>query len=98
MVVSRYNFYCTIDKQTIVYLTGGSYALGAEEIADGRADETTPHVIPLLGRFKNEIGKRMHLMLLLNVTGLGFQVRAWVERLVRALLREGRTDTISGDL
>ena len=60
-----------------------------EHIMDGRADESSPHVvIPLLGRFKNEVGERLHLMLAVNVTNSGFQVRAWVERLVRIVTQK----------
>ena len=62
-------------------------------IKDGKEDATNPHVvIPLLGRFKNEIGERLHLMLSVNVTKSGFKVRKWVERLVRMLVKEGKTD------
>jgi hypothetical protein len=42
-----------------------------------------PHVIiPLLGRFKNEIGARYHLTLLAVVTASGINVHLWVSRLV----------------
>lgn len=42
-----------------------------------------PHVIiPLLGRFKNEIGARYHLTLLAAVTASGINVHLWVSRLV----------------
>ena len=62
-------------------------------IRDGRNDNDTPHVvIPLLGRFKNEVGERMHLMLSVNITKSGFKVRMWIERLVRTLMNEGKRD------
>lgn len=62
-------------------------------IRDGRNDPQTPHiVIPLLGRFKNETGERLHLMLSVNETKSGFKVRMWVERLVRTLMNEGKRD------
>ena len=63
-------------------------------IKDGKSlDEKTPHVvIPLLGRFKNEIGERMHLMLSVSETKSGFKVREWVERLVVTLWCEGKRD------
>ena len=63
-------------------------------IKDGKsADEKTPHVvIPLLGRFKNEVGERLHLMLSVDVTKSGFKVRDWVERLVLTLWNEGKRD------
>jgi hypothetical protein len=42
-----------------------------------------PHVIiPLLGRFKNEIGARYHLTPLAAVTASGINVHLWVSRLV----------------
>ena len=60
---------------------------------NGRNDPKTPHVvIPLLGRFKNETGERLHLMLAVNVTKSGFKVRMWVERMVRTLMNEGKRD------
>ena len=50
---------------------------------DGRNDPKTPHVvIPLLGGFKNEKGEKIHLMLLVNVTKSGSNVRMWIERLI----------------
>ena len=62
-------------------------------IKDGRSDVVTPHVvIPLLGRFKNEVGERLHLMLSVNETKSGFQVRMWVERFLRILMNEGKRD------
>ena len=63
-------------------------------IKDGRSkNEEQPHVvIPLLGRFKNEVGERLHLMLAVNVTKSGFKVRDWVERLVVVLWKEGKRD------
>ena len=62
-------------------------------IADGRHDLNSPHVVlPLLGRFKNETGERLHLMLSVNETKSGFKVRMWVERLVRILVNEGKRD------
>jgi hypothetical protein len=48
-------------------------------------------VAPLLGRFKNEIGERYHLVLLSPVTQSGIQTRFWLEELVDARFREGRT-------
>ena len=55
-------------------------------------DEETPFVIvPLLGRFKNEDGEKWHLMMSVSITGSGFKVRAWVERLAQILEAEGKT-------
>jgi hypothetical protein len=51
-----------------------------------------PHVVaPLLGRFKNEIGERYHLVLLAPVTRSGLRVRDWLEALVKIRALEGRT-------
>ena len=63
-------------------------------IKDGKSEhESTPHVvIPLLGRFKNEVGERLHLMLSVSTTRSGFKVREWVERLVVTLWEEGKTE------
>ena len=62
-------------------------------IKDGRSNTANPHVvIPLLGRFKNEVGERLHLMLSVNETKSGFQVRMWVERWLRILMSEGKRD------
>ena len=55
----------------------------------GPDDSTHPHVvIPLLGRFKNKISERLHLMLAASVTKSGFKVRRWVEMLVIVMARE----------
>ena len=48
-------------------------------------------VIPLLGRFKNEDGSMLHLMVSVNTTKSGLDVRNWVECWVKVLKREGRT-------
>jgi hypothetical protein len=55
-------------------------------------EETHPHVvIPLVGRFNNEVGERWHLVLLVSVTHSGFNIRLWVERLAKVLMAEGKT-------
>lgn len=52
---------------------------------------TIPHVvIPLLGRFKNEVGERHHLVFLASSTKMGLQPRKWVEALIRVRESEGR--------
>ena len=54
-------------------------------------DEATPFcVVPLLGRFKNEDGERWHLMMATSITGSGFKVRMWIERLAAILIAEGK--------
>ena len=53
--------------------------------------EATPHVlIPLMGRFKNEIGERNVLLVLVAVTSSGIQIRKWLDRLAMILRLEGR--------
>jgi hypothetical protein len=50
------------------------------------------HVVaPLLGRFKNELGERYHLILLAPITQSGIQMRKWMEKLVEVRFQEGRT-------
>ena len=62
-------------------------------LEDGKNDPIKPHVvIPLLGRFKNEIGERMHLMLSVNTTKSGFKVRMKIERWISTLMNEGKVD------
>jgi len=39
-------------------------------------------MIPLLGRFKNEVGDQYHLTPLIAVTKSGLQVKVWVQRLI----------------
>ena len=63
-----------------------------EHLPHGKeVEEEIPFVvIPLLGRFKNEDGEQWHLMLSASVTGSGFKVRQWVERMASILKIEGR--------
>jgi hypothetical protein len=50
------------------------------------------HVVaPLLGRFKNELGKRYHLILIAENTASGLRPRKWLEWLVAVRQEEGRT-------
>ena len=50
-----------------------------------------PHVVaPLLGRFKNEVGERYHLVLLTPVTSSGIQMHYWLELLIEAREHKGR--------
>ncbi len=64
-----------------------------KHIQVGKYDGRQPHVlIPLLGRFKSEVGERMHVIPLVNVTRSGIAIRTWVERLVATLKGEGKTD------
>ena len=49
-------------------------------------------VIPLLGWFKNEDGSKLHLLVAVNVTTSGLEVRNWVESWVAVLQKEGRVN------
>ena len=58
----------------------------------GSLEDDIPHVvIPLLGQFKNEVGERFHLMLAVNETRSGLNVRWWVEALTVLLTFEKNT-------
>jgi hypothetical protein len=46
--------------------------------------------LPLLGRFKNELGEAKHVAVVVNTSSSGLEYRKWVERLVWILMREGR--------
>ena len=59
-------------------------------VEQGREAKEGHVVIPLLGRFKNEDGSRLHLMVAVNVTRSGLEVRAWIEYWIQLLLREDR--------
>lgn len=59
----------------------------------GRMDRNFPHVVvPLLGRFKEETGKRSHLLIMTNTTKSGIAIMSWVERMVGWLERKGLTE------
>jgi hypothetical protein len=62
-------------------------------LEEGREPNLKPHVVaPLLGRFKNELGERYHLLLLAAVTGSGLSPRKWLDWLVQAREEEGFTN------
>lgn len=46
-------------------------------------------IIPLLGRFKNEIGDQYHLTPLIAVTRSGLRVKEWVDRLIEVRRVQG---------
>ena len=61
-------------------------------ISKGSGQDDVPHVVvPLLGRFKNEVGERFHLMMSVNITKSGLDVRWWLELLVTILKLERKT-------
>lgn len=59
-------------------------------VDDGKMEEESFVVIPLLGSFKNEEGERWHTMLSVSETKSGFQVRNWVEKIVEILVSESK--------
>ena len=62
-------------------------------ISKGASQDDVPHVVvPLLGRFKNEVGERFHLMMSVNITKSGLDVRWWLELLVTILKLERKTE------
>lgn len=62
-----------------------------------KGQEEEPYVlIPLMGRFKNELGERNVLLPMVNETASGLQVRNTIENLVRILKREGRNEGMPG--
>jgi hypothetical protein len=60
-------------------------------INEGKGDQCLkPHVVaPLLGRFKNEVGERYHLVLLAPLTSSGIRMRFWLVSLIEVREREG---------
>ena len=90
---------------TLAVLAGGALRGGevllmeASELVrrrlDGKIHPDHPHVvIPLMGRFKNEVGERNMLLTLASTTSSGIQIRKWVERLIILLMREGRGNRV----
>jgi hypothetical protein len=63
----------------IKYLESDRFAGGREFV-----------VIPLLGRFKNEIGDQYHLTPLAAVTKSGLQVKLWLKHLMEVQKQERR--------
>jgi hypothetical protein len=60
-------------------------------IDKGKNDPTDPHVVaPLLGRLKGEDGERYHMLLMVNETSSGLQIRIWLERLVALREEQGK--------
>jgi hypothetical protein len=80
-------------------LRGGEvFMIEASELVkrrdDGRKlDEDGHVVVPLMGRFKNEMGERNLLLVLANKTNGGLEIRKWVDRLSALLLLEGRGES-----
>ena len=63
-----------------------------KHIDRGKQDPDLPHVVvPLLGQFKGETGERCHLLMMVNTTESGIEVRKRMERVVQLLIKEGCT-------
>ena len=64
---------------------------------DVKGQSEAPHVlIPLMGRFKNELGERNVMLPMTNETASGIQVRKTMENLARVLKIEGRSEGMPG--
>ena len=61
-----------------------------KRIDAGRSDKQQHVLVPLMGRFKNELGERNVLLALVESTKSGIQVRRWLDRLAMILKLEGR--------
>jgi len=48
-------------------------------------------IVPLLGRFKNELGEQYHLTPLIAETASGLKIRLWIKRFLDVCSRNGRT-------
>lgn len=59
-------------------------------INSGRLDKVKHVLVPLMGRFKNEVGERNVLLPLVAITKSGIAVRKWLDRLDLILRQEGR--------
>ncbi len=81
--------FCGSFRGTEVFLTD---LAGLHRYATQPPDPSLPaHVIiPLLGRFKNEIGSRYHLTPLAAITASGINTALWVQRLLEVRTLEGR--------
>jgi hypothetical protein len=59
-------------------------------LGEGKTQDEKAHVVaPLVGRFKNELGERYHLILLAATTASGLNPREWLEWLVMVRQEEG---------
>ena len=76
-------------------LRGGEvFMLEASEFVkrrnDGREMRQGHVVVPLMGRFKNETGERNLVIVLVNKTDGGLEIRKWVDIFTALLLAEGK--------
>jgi hypothetical protein len=61
------------------------------EYADkGRNHKDSFVCLPLMGRFKNEVGERNVMRFLVGTTASGIPIRKWIDRLVAVLRSEGK--------
>ncbi len=88
---------CSLCGYEGLYLEASSLVKMIEVGKEGWVEEGTRgsrvegHVcVPLLGRFKNEVGEQRHVMVMVNTSKSGLQFRLWVERLALVLKVEKR--------
>ena len=82
----------------INYLGQEVFMLEASEFTkrkdDGRNMTQNEHiVIPLMGRFKNEMGERNLVIVLANEIDGGLKIRRWIDRFTALLMAEGKDNT-----
>ena len=66
--------------------------VGKEGVRDAKGKvKAEGHVcLPLLGRFKTEVGEQRHVMVMVNVSSSGLKFREWLEALAKTLHKEGK--------
>jgi hypothetical protein len=73
----------------LIDLFGLAKYAACDRFVEGKEREFV--IIPLLGRFKNELGDQYHLTPLAAVSKSGLQVKTWVRRLVEVRAQEQRS-------
>jgi hypothetical protein len=71
----------------LVDMHGLAKYAASDRFCEGRREFV---IVPLLGRFKNELGEQYHLTPLAAVTRSGLQVKTWIRRLVEVRAQEQR--------
>ena len=83
-------FVCALRGNECLMLDSMGLQTHIHQGKEGQEDGNEHVVIPLLGKFKNEDGNRFHLMVAVNTTHSGLEVRLWLECWVAILRREKR--------
>ena len=78
-----------------LYLEGSSLCLmiGYGDSEEDRAKKLGHVCVPLLGRFKTEVGEDKHVAVITNKSKSGLCFRLWLERLAWLLKKEGKENT-----